>query len=141
MTSRTEKTDWEVANGKGYCTFDKTVYSEDVLLKSMHRISDRYASILSETQGNWSVCLSPNSTIENIESACKTLITRALDEVLRERLQKKTEALRHLILAETFSRTSILHSDLEIANPAEDPENIHSPDPMTNRNTRKHSGD
>lgn len=115
-------------NGVFLVTIDPKVYSLDSLLKTAYWYTDRcYLHLQFSDSGNVEVRLKPKSGA-NISPLAETFMNDLLNQSLRERIAKESEAFKNVILAHALSKTSLVSPELEVQNPFEDPKKIALPD-------------
>ena len=123
----------QVAGSTCAVEFDAAVYPQDAIVRAAHRFSDRCAPAIELVAGKLLVRLQMLDQETDPEAVGRDFLVAALDEVLRHSLREKTEALRAVIVAEAFSKTSILRPELAGTDPGSDPLEIGQPDTATGR--------
>lgn len=95
-------------------SFDSRVYSLEAVKKALYKFSDRFSSriALSQDERQIQVELTPSKAFreDTWAESLEQLHTEVLDQDLRETIFRETEAVRNLILAQAFSKTSLLDS-------------------------------
>ena len=112
---------------------DAAIYSQDAVIRAAHRLSGSCTPVVESADGKFVVRLQGLSEEADPEAIGREFLVAALDEVLRYSLREKTEALRAVIVAEAFSKTSILRPELTGTDPGRDPLEIGQPDAATGR--------
>ncbi len=90
--------------------FDSSVYSLDTIKKSLYRFSNLYSSNVMIEDGRY-VChlyITDNLAEKKADYCVDELRKEVLDQDLREKIKKETEATRNLILAFAFSKTDLV---------------------------------
>lgn len=107
---------------RGTLTFDEAVYCLTAIKKAAYKFSDRcWFSIESQNQRVSVTVDLKDSCPSTLQDVLGEFSNEVLDQDLREQISRETEALRNLIVAHAFSRTSIIDTDLEIVDYREDP--------------------
>lgn len=95
------------------------VYGEEAVLRAAHTFSGRCFVALEKEGERVMVCrLTPRVPLENLAHIAGEFQNEVLDQVLRARIAGSTEPVRRLILAQAFSRTNLLHPELDVAAPS-----------------------
>jgi len=105
-------------------TFNSAVYSVLAIKKTAYRFGDRfYVTIDQPDDETIEVHLlaksGPDHPAPRVDPSqvAGEFSNQLLDQDLRETVAAQTEGIRNLILAQAFSATSLLHPDLDIADP------------------------
>jgi len=108
---------------------DLGIYSRTALMKVVHTYTDRCFVLLKETDERQ---VEVRFHAKTDKTDCTTLagefLNAVLDQTLREQIGLETEPVRNLILAHALSNTSLIHPELETADPALDPNEAAIPD-------------
>lgn len=103
------------------------VYSLQALMKAAYQYTGKYHVHIEPTMpDDYRVQLKHKQSNQELDlhelagEFCNTL----LDFSLRESIAKDSEPIRNLILANAFSRTSLIEPDLEVADYTQDPRGI-----------------
>ncbi len=90
--------------------FDNKIYSLDVIKKSAYRFIDKFSVDLRQSGDIISCTLNFNgkTSPESAELLKENFKKEVLDQDLRESISRETLALRNLILAHAFSKTSLI---------------------------------
>lgn len=116
---------------------DPAVYGEQAILEAVHRFTRRCFVLIDREPTGVFVCrVTPRVKGDVPRDLAGALANEILDQSLRQRLHAETEPIRRLLLAQAFSRTDILHPDLDESSPADDVRGIAAPDPPF----RSHAG-
>lgn len=92
----------------------REVYDLDTIAAAAHRFTDRAYVDLSHDGDSRTICrLRPKSSLENLERLAGEFANELLDQKLRARLAEQTEPIRRLLIAQAFSRTNLLHPELD----------------------------
>lgn len=108
--------------GRGTLTFDEAVYCLTAIKKAAYKFSDRCWFSIESQNRRVSVTVDlKDSCPSTLQEVLGEFSNEVLDQDLREHISKETEPLRNLIVAHAFSRTSLIDTDLEVADYREDP--------------------
>lgn len=88
-------------------SFEKELYSLDSVKKTVYKFAADCAAIISSDEVNYVVTLTMKNPNEK-ESLIRAFCSELIDQDLRAQIKAETEATRNLILAEAFSRTSLM---------------------------------
>jgi His-Xaa-Ser system protein HxsD len=90
---------------------DTSIYSLEAIKKTAYKFADRTSIIISPGSDS-SVCVVFNFVGQNAKNNPEQIISdfcnELLDQDLREIVKKETGALRNVIIAHAFSRTSLV---------------------------------
>lgn len=93
---------------------DLTVYSQDSISKAAHAFTGQaYVQMDTLKPNQLRVKLTPKSDSITVQTLHGEFLNCLLDFSLRDKLEEKTEGIRHLILAHALSKTDLLHPELE----------------------------
>ena len=98
------------ADGSICVEFDAATYTATAVKKAAYKFTDQ-AAILISTQDNKilaSLTFTPDQTEIIKQQVVHGFCTEVLDQDLRESIAAQTELTRNLILAQAFSKTSLL---------------------------------
>lgn len=94
--------------------FDLRIYSPAAVKKAAYKFAADFSAILTvrdEHRLEVRIHFAENGVASHIETVLDAFCNEVIDQDLRELIAKETEATRNLILAEAFSKTSLLHGD------------------------------
>ena len=93
--------------------FDDRVFSLDSIKKAAYRYIDKFSVDFSIFEGHIHCKLnfSPKIKPESAELIADDFKREVLDQDLRKTIATETEGVRNLILAHTFSKTTLVSSD------------------------------
>lgn len=124
-----EFTDTRVVNGVLELKVDLQVISERALLAAIHRLSGRMdVSIHAENKTVRKLTVRPRNKMSNLQEVAWELNTAFIDESLRQIIRAETAPIRAVLIAQAFSKTNLLHPELDAEDPGEDRLNISTPD-------------
>jgi His-Xaa-Ser system protein HxsD len=92
--------------------FDSNVYDLDVIKKASYRFIDQFSVDISLGNDSKIICVIsyPSSkSPESVDHMVSEFKKELLDQDLRKRIGIETEAVRNLILAHAFSKTSLVN--------------------------------
>src|ERR1035438_9363574 len=103
----------QMPDGSFVARFDRNVYR----LNAVKKAGDTYVNIfhvsIEEADGFVVVSLWPSSSNTDPEEAVGRFCNEVLDQELREEIAAETNGVRDLLLAQAFSKTSLIDSELE----------------------------
>ena len=104
--------------------FDSSVYSLSAIKKAAYKFG-RDCHVLVESQGSnhIRVLLRAKRVLDNSKYLAGEFCNAVLDEDLREKISQETEGIRNLMMAQAFSKTTLLDEEFETADYADDPAN------------------
>lgn len=93
--------------------FDKSVYGVAALKKASYRFMDRLRTRIHDEGGSYRVEIEfdKEHSEESKSHMLREFEKEVLDQDLREHIKKETESYRNLILAHTFSKTSLIEDE------------------------------
>jgi His-Xaa-Ser system protein HxsD len=98
------------------------VYELDAILKTAYLFTGRCFIHLEPTLENlYRVRLKAKNTDQDMGALAGEFCNELLDQTLRLKIGRDTEHVRNLILAQAFSKTSLIEPDYEKASYREDP--------------------
>jgi His-Xaa-Ser system protein HxsD len=98
----------------GACVHLQTsVYHLDDVAVAAHKLTGRAFVHISGSDARITCRMRPKSTMENLEHLAGDFVNEVLDQRLRRQLATQTEPVRALIIAQAFSRTNLLHPELD----------------------------
>lgn len=97
-------------DGSVCISFDTTIYSVDALKKAAYKFTNRASFHFSLSESTVQVHLSflAEASDDVKQAVIREYCNEVLDQDLRESISRETEATRNLILAQAFSKTSLL---------------------------------
>ena len=91
-------------------SLSKSAYSSEVLNRAAYKAASLGTVGISDGLDNWLVDLVPVGS-HDVETLSHEFHCNLADELLREKIRERTEALRSLILAHAYSNTRIVSED------------------------------
>ncbi len=96
----------------GSISFDANVYSVTSLKKALYKFAADFSANLSSDGDRLDLLIQfETDDSQAQEKLLRALCNELIDQDLRERIATETEATRNIILAEAFSKTSLLGKD------------------------------
>lgn len=113
----------------------KAIYSGTAVSAASHRLTGLAHVVINESDDGtaWQIELRSIDNLQRAEALAGQLANDALDQTLRETLASQTQSIRAVIIAQAFSRASLLHPELDQAEPFDDALRIGQPDAVTGR--------
>ena len=101
-------------SGRIEIEFDLRVYALETIERAAHRMMDRCFIELAVPNSSAVCCvLRPRVPLTNLENLRGEFQNQVLDQHLRHQLDLSTRGVRDLIIAQAFSRTNLLHPELD----------------------------
>jgi His-Xaa-Ser system protein HxsD len=94
--------------------FDTEIYSSLALKKAAYKFANNFAIVLSTAEPHRiaaNITFAESCEVSDHVDFLRAFTAEVIDQDLREIIAAKTEATRNLILAEAFSKTSLLHEE------------------------------
>lgn len=111
--------------------FDAAAYRLSAVKKAALKFGDRFHTLITivttQNTNSIKVVLRAKSVVDSFEFLVGEFCNEVLDQDLRERISEETEAVRNLILAHAFSRTSLINADWDSVDYHADPLGIAVP--------------
>jgi len=102
--------------------FDISVYRLTAIKKAAHKFGDRFHILIRPTtDGRVEAVLKAKTSLADPKRVVGEFCNEVLDQELRELVAQETQAVRDLILAHAFSKTSLLSTEAEEADYHTDP--------------------
>jgi His-Xaa-Ser system protein HxsD len=92
---------------------DSAVYRLSAVQKAAYKFSGHFHVLIDQSETAIRVRLQPKADCALPEIAARDFANEILDQELREVVAAETEAVRNLILAQAFSKTSLINSEEE----------------------------
>jgi len=100
-------------DGSFVARFDCRVYRVTAVKKAAYKYGGIFHILIEEADGSIVVSLRPTSSNADPEEAIGKFCNEVLDQELREQIATETNGVRDLLLAQAFSKTSLVDSELE----------------------------
>jgi len=100
-------------DGSFVARFDGKVYRMTAVKKAAYKYAVLFHVLIEEADGSVVVSLRPTSSNADSEEAVGRFCNEVLDQELREQIAAETNGVRDLLLAQAFSKTSLIDSELE----------------------------
>ena len=102
--------------------FDTSVYRLTAIKKAAHKFGDRFHILIRPgTDARVEAVLKAKTALSDPKRVVGEFCNEVLDQELRELVAQETQAVRDLILAQAFSKTSLLRPESEEADYHTDP--------------------
>jgi His-Xaa-Ser system protein HxsD len=92
-------------------TFDLEIYSAAAVKKAVYKFAADCAAFLSKKEPNKLIArlsFSDDTNTSTKQAIARAFCNEVIDQDLREQIMRETEGTRNLILAQAFSKTSLL---------------------------------
>lgn len=104
-----------------YAVIDLTVYSEITVLRAAHKFTDRcHLHLEREAATRIGVRFRAKDGTADCTRVAGEFFNEILDQRLREIVQRESEPVRNLMLAQALSGTALIHPELDAAEPPKD---------------------
>ena len=100
-------------DGSFVARFDGNVYRMTAVKKAAYKYGGIFHILIEQADGSAVVSLRPTSSNADPEEAIGKFCNEVLDQELREQIAAETNGVRDLLLAQAFSKTSLIDSELE----------------------------
>ena len=100
-------------DGSFVARFGCKVYRMTAVKKAAYKFGGAFHILIEEADGAVVVSLKPTSSNADPEEAIGRFCNEVLDQELREQIAAETNGVRDLLLAQAFSKTSLIDSELE----------------------------
>ena len=91
--------------------FDLRIYSLNAIKKAAYKFTDKYSVLIEfvENDSKIQVLFKPISKeLDNLTNIAALFCNEVIDQDLRESIAKDTEGIKNLIIAQAFSKTSLI---------------------------------
>jgi His-Xaa-Ser system protein HxsD len=102
-----------LTDGTRLLSIDPSVYRISAVQKAAYKYSGYFHVLINQSETEIEVRLQPKEGCTSPEIAARDFANEILDQELREVVAAETEAVRNLILAQAFSKTSLINSEEE----------------------------
>ena len=103
----------QMPDGSFVARFDRNVYRLTAVKKAAYKYGNIFRIMIEEADGFILASLKAASSNNDPEEAVGSFCNEVLDQELREEIAAETNGIRDLLLAHTFSKTSLIDSELE----------------------------
>jgi His-Xaa-Ser system protein HxsD len=100
-------------DGTRLLTFDATVYSLNAIKKAAYKFGGHFYALIEQHDRVTEVRLRPKESCDSPDTLAGEFCNEVLDQELRETIAEQTAGIRDLLLAQAFSKTSLIDSELE----------------------------
>lgn len=94
-------------------TFDSTVYRLSAVKKAAYKFGGHFHFLIEQQGSLIKVQLKPKESYDSPDALAGEFCNEVLDQDLRETIAEETAGIRNLLLAQAFSKTSLIDSELE----------------------------
>jgi His-Xaa-Ser system protein HxsD len=100
-------------DGARLLTFDSTVYRLNAIKRAAYKFGGQFHFLIEQHDGLIKVRLKPKESCDSPEAMAGEFCNEVLDQELRETIAEETAGIRNLLLAQAFSKTSLIDPELE----------------------------
>jgi His-Xaa-Ser system protein HxsD len=105
-----------LTDGTHVLNFDTSVYRLNAIKKSAYKFGGLFHVLIEQHDRVMEVRLKPKESCKSPEALVGEFCNEVLDQELRETVADETTGIRNLLLAQAFSKTSLVDSELETSN-------------------------
>jgi His-Xaa-Ser system protein HxsD len=102
-----------LTDGTRLLSINPAVYRLSAVQKAAYKYSGHFHVLINQSETVIEVRLQPKEGCTSPEIAARDFANEILDQELREVVATETEAVRNLILAQAFSKTSLINAEEE----------------------------
>ena len=102
-------------DGTQLMTFDSTVYRLSAIKKAAYKFGGLFHILIEQHDQVTDVRMKPKESNAPIDTLVGDFCNEVLDQDLRETVAEETVGVRNLLLAQAFSKTSLIDSEMETA--------------------------
>jgi His-Xaa-Ser system protein HxsD len=106
----------ELPDGTRRLSFDLSVYGLSSIKKAAYKYGGHFFVRITESADATEVLLKPNDSCPAPDQMIGEFCNEVLDQELRENIARETSGIRDLLLAQAFSKTSLLDAEFEAGN-------------------------
>jgi His-Xaa-Ser system protein HxsD len=103
----------ELPDGTRLLTFDSEVYRLSAIKKAAYKFGGLFHILIEQHGQVAEVRLTPKESCKSPDAFVGEFCNEVLDQDLRETVAEETAGIRNLLLAQAFSKTSLIDSELE----------------------------
>ena len=96
-------------------TFDSAVYRLSAIKKAAHKFGGLFHILVEQRDQVTEVRMKPKAPTASVDALIGEFGNEVLDQELRETVAEETTGIRDLLLAQAFSKTSLIDSEMETA--------------------------
>jgi|ERR1017187_1951987 His-Xaa-Ser system protein HxsD len=100
-------------DGTRVVTFDAAVYRLNAIKKAAYKQGGLFYVLISQQDNATEVRLKPKESSTSLDALVGEFCNEVLDQELRETIANETAAIRDLLLAQAFSKTTLIDPELE----------------------------
>jgi His-Xaa-Ser system protein HxsD len=100
-------------DGTRLLTFDSAIYRVSAIKKAAYKFGGLFHILLGQHDQVTEVRLKPKESCASPDAFVGEFCNEVLDQELRETVADETAGVRNLLLAQAFSKTSLIDSELE----------------------------
>ena len=100
-------------DGTRLLTFDTSVYRLSAIKKAAYKFGGHFYALVEQHEHITEVRLRPKESCASPDTLAGEFCNEVLDQELRETIAEETAGIRNLLLAQAFSKTSLIDPELE----------------------------
>lgn len=103
----------DLSDGTQVVTFDSTIYRSNAIKKAAYKYGGLYYVHITQLDRATEVRLKPKESCTTSDALVGEFCNEVLDQELRETVAEETSGIRDLLLAQAFSKTTLIDPELE----------------------------
>jgi His-Xaa-Ser system protein HxsD len=103
----------DLPDGTRIVSFDPTVYRPNAIKKAAYKFGGLFYILITQLDRATEVQLKPKESCTSPDALVGEFCNEVLDQELREMVADETTGIRDLLLAQAFSKTTLIDPDLE----------------------------
>jgi His-Xaa-Ser system protein HxsD len=103
----------DLSDGTQVVTFDSTIYRPNAIKKAAYKFGGLFYVLITQLDRATEVRLKPKESCSSPDALVGEFCNEVLDQELRETVAEETAGIRDLLLAQAFSKTTLIDPELE----------------------------
>jgi His-Xaa-Ser system protein HxsD len=103
----------DLSDGTQVVTFDSTIYRPNAIKKAAYKFGGLFYVLITQLDRATEVRLKPKESCTSPDALVGEFCNEVLDQELRETVAEETAGIRDLLLAQAFSKTTLIDPELE----------------------------
>jgi His-Xaa-Ser system protein HxsD len=105
----------QLPDGTRVLTFESAVYRLSAIKKAAYKFGGLFHLLIEQHGEVTEVRMKPKDSSASVDALVGEFCNEVLDQELREAVAEETAGIRNLLLAQAFSKTSLIDSEMETA--------------------------
>lgn len=102
-------------DGTPYVTLDSRIYRLSAIKKAANKFCGLFHILIEQHDQSTAVRLTPKASTASVDTLVGEFCNEVLDQDLRETIAEETVGIRNLLLAQAFSKTSLVDSEMDVS--------------------------